>query len=685
MLVKAWRVYESRGFQEHRVSELEERPHLTFDHSPFTRPIITQVHSVQLANRSIDRPTTHRRLLRSNGYAAHIPSIRANAERLARKSDSQLTSEACELRERVEAGQAVLSPEILEVAFSMAIEAIHRVHGKTLHDVQLLGGLVLAYGAIAEMATGEGKTLTAAAPAFVHALTGRSVHVMTSNSYLAQRDSEELRPVFKLLGLSVAVLPEQAPALVKRPRYDCDIVYGNGFEFGFDYLRDQIALRQAKSASLGTIVRQRLREGLAPRVTMQRGLNFAIVDEADHVMLDDASSPLLISEAAPGEAPDAEAHKAALHLAQSLKTPEDYELNSALGWIRLTPSGQEKANAILSQVPVQVLIRPWALYVEAALKARHLFHRDADYIVSEGEVQIVDGSTGRIMPDRTWSDGLHQAILAKEGSPITSDTRSLARITRQRFLRLYQTLSGMTGTATGGEDEFRSIYRMEVVPIPLRLPTQRKTLPTRFFTTADAKRSSIADEIQLRNQTGQPLLIGTRCIATSEKLASLLRERGLRFELLNGRQDKSEAEIVSQAGQVRAITIATNLAGRGTDIKPSDEALALGGLHVICSEPYESHRVDRQLIGRGARQGQPGSAQMFVSTEDELLAVHGTQLGTRILKRAGQHTESPVDLTSELRHLQTTTEQQASQQRHRMLEYDLQRDSTLAKLLGERT
>lgn len=640
---------------------------------------------MQWAIRSHDRTTLHRRVLRANRHAAHLPAIRANVERLSRKSDAELKSETSDLREHVEAGLDVLTPQVLETAFAMAVEAIRRVHGKTLHDVQLLGGLVLAYGAIAEMATGEGKTLTAAAPAFTHALTGRGVHVMTSNSYLAERDCEELRPVFELLGLSVAVLPEQAPAAVKRPLYDRDIVYGNGFEFGFDYLRDQIAMRQAKSASLGSMIRQHLREGLSPRVTMQRGLNFAIVDEADHVMLDDAVSPLLISEAAPGEAPDAAAHLAALRLAETLRTPDDFEFNTALGVIRLTPNGRDKAHSLLDQVPVHLLIRPWALYVEAALKARHLFHRDADYIIDDSEVQIVDGSTGRIMPDRTWSEGLHQAILAKEGLIITPDTRSLARITRQRFLRLYRTLSGMTGTATGGEDEFQSIYRVEVVPVPLRIPTQRQILPTRFFTTADTKWKAIADEVHARHQTGQPILVGTRCIASSEKLATLLTERGLPFELLNGRQDKSEAEIVSQAGQIGAITIATNLAGRGTDIKPSIEALERGGLHVICTEPYESHRVDRQLIGRGARQGQPGSAQMFVSAEDELLAQHGATLVSRIRKRVGEGSECLTDLTTELRQLQSATELLASQQRHHMLEHDLQRDSTLAKFLGERS
>ncbi len=645
---------------------------------------LPQVYSVQLADRSQDRLTSIRSPKRVTGHAAHIPAILERSTQLSPLSDAQLTEEASQLKERIEGNRDVLDSLILVPAFALALEAIRRIHGKTLHDVQLLGGLVLASGAIAEMATGEGKTLSAVAPAFVHALSGRGVHVMTSNSYLAQRDCEELRPVFELLNLTVSVLPEQASANVKRPLYDCDIVYGNGFEFGFDYLRDQIALRQVKAAALGTSTRQALRDGLSPRVTMQRGLNFAIVDEADHVMLDDAVSPLLISEASPGEAPDAEAHLAAMHLARELTTPEDFEFNPAKRLIRLTPSGRDKAHAILDQIPVHVLIRPWALYVEAALKAKHLFQRDAEYILHDGEVQIVDGSTGRIMPDRTWSDGLHQAILAREGLTITPDTRSLARITRQRFLRLYRTLGGMTGTATGGEAEFRSIYHVDVVPIPLRLPLQRVILPSRFFTTAEAKWTAIADDVALRHQTGQPILIGTRCIASSETLASRLRDRHLSFELLNGRQDKGEAEIVSQAGQIRAVTIATNLAGRGTDIKPSSEALAIGGLHVICSEPYESHRVDRQLIGRSARQGQPGSAQMFVSAEDDLLTEHGIRLARRIRTLAGTDTECSVDLTSELRQLQTSTEHLASQMRYSMLEYDLQRDSTLAKFLGEK-
>ena len=636
-----------------------------------------------LEQQTPDRSHVRRRPGRSENLAALIPRIREVASRLTSLSDTQLRGYAIQLRENVESGGDMQSPEVLESGFAFTLEAIRRVTGKTLHDPQLLGGLVLAQGAIAEMATGEGKTLTGAAPAFVHALSGRGVHVMTSNSYLAERDCEELRPVFEMLGLTVAVLPEQAPAEVKRPLYDCDVVYGNGFEFGFDYLRDQISLRQVKAAALGVLVRQRLTGGLSPRVTMQRGLHFAIVDEADHVMLDDAISPLLISEAAPGDAPDAEAHRVALRLANEFAPQLDYEFDPSRGLVRLTHQGREKTHSAVDQIPIQVLIRPWALYVEAALKARLLFQRDREYIVHDDEVQIVDGSTGRIMPDRTWSDGLHQAVLAKEGQRITPDTSSLARITRQRFLRLYRTLSRMTGTATGGESEFQSIYRVDVQPIPLRLPTQRDILTTRFFTTAQAKWNAIAEEVASRHQTGQPILVGTRSIANSERLAELLRERMLSFELLNGRQDKDEAEIVSVAGQLHAITIATNMAGRGTDIKPSPEALAVGGLHVICSEPYDSHRVDRQLIGRGARQGQSGSAQIFVSAEDDLLFEHGPTLASRIIKFVGHDQECRTDLTPALRQLQAETERQASQLRNSLLNQDLQRDTILAIFLGE--
>jgi preprotein translocase subunit SecA len=640
---------------------------------------------VVLARQSPVRSTTRPRSRRAADCLALISGIRDVASRLTSLSDTQFRGYAIQLRGNVESSGDVRSPEILESGFAFTLEAVRRVTGKTLFDAQLLGGLVLAQGAIAEMATGEGKTLTGAAPAFIHALSGRGVHVMTSNSYLAERDCEELRPVFEMLGLTVAVLPEQAPAHEKRPLYDCDVVYGNGFEFGFDYLRDQIALRQVKTAALGVLVRQRLTGGLVPRVTMQRGLNYAIVDEADHVMLDDAISPLLISEAAPGDAPDAEAHRVALRLANELEAPRDYEFDPSRGLVRLTSQGRDKTHAAVDLIPTDILIRPWALYVEAALKARLLFHRDREYIVHEDEVQIVDGSTGRIMPDRTWSDGLHQAVLAKEGQRITPDTSSLARITRQRFLRLYRTLGGMTGTATGGEREFHSIYRVEVQPIPLRNPTQRKMLTTRFFATAKAKWEAIAQEVATRHPAGQPILIGTRSIAHSERLAALLRDRQLTFELLNGRQDKGEADIVSAAGQLHAITIATNMAGRGTDIKPSIEALAVGGLHVICSEPYDSHRVDRQLIGRGARQGQPGSGQSFVSAEDSLILDHGRALASRIIQLAGTDLECRTDLTPALRQLQAEKERQDSQLRNTLLEQDLRRDTILAKFLGEKT
>lgn len=643
---------------------------------------------ISVSSRVIQRPAISicrrvvRRPLTIEALAPRVSTIQKLATPLKNVSDSDLTTQSQTLRESTRSHSSSNVPHPQDRAFAFVVEAIRRIHGKTLHDVQLLGGLVLASGAIAEMATGEGKTLTAIAPAYWHALDGQGIHVMTSNSYLAQRDYELSRPVFELLGMTSAVLPERAFAEIKRPLYDCDIVYGNGFEFGFDYLKDQIALRHSIAAPLGERLLQQLRAGRPQRLTMQRGLHYAIVDEADHVLLDDAVSPLLISETAEGEAPDAEAHRVALKLACELIEGTDFIIHPEQSRLQLTPHGRNRIHQTEVSIPAEVLVRPWAQYVETALKARHIFQVDQQYVIEDGQIQLVDHATGRIMPDRTWSDGLHQAVLAKEHLAITPETRSLARITRQRFLRLYKSLSGMTGTATEAVAEFRSIYAVNVILIPVRLPTRRHLLSTRFFSSASFKWKAVVDDIQNRHLTGQPILVGTRSIEDSQNLARQLEACGLRFELLTGRQTKSEADIIAHAGERNAIMIATNLAGRGTDIVPTAEALELGGLHVICCEPDESYRVDRQLIGRSARQGQVGSAQCFVSAEDDLIVRRHPRLSRLIQNRCDSSGESSTDFSNELRQLQIATEQLAAESRRTLLDHDLQRETTLARFLG---
>ena len=443
-------------------------------------------------------------------------------------------------------------------------------------------------------------------------------------------------PAYKLLGISVGLLPEQSGSPAdKRDAYRCDITYGTGYEFGFDYLRDQLTLQQASRRTLGTATLESLLgQSSTSASQVQRELYYSIVDEADNVLLDDAASPLILSGAAQGEAEDAEVHRAAREMVGELQAGEHYRASPAAGRFELTDAGVEWIHRGEDRIPIEQLQRTWSEYVEQALRAVAL-RRDVHYVVTDdGEVQIVDTSTGRIFTDRTWREGLHQAVEAKEGVQITPEKHALAQITRQRFSRMYDRLAGMTGTAAGCEREFRQVYDLGVVPIPLRTPSRRELWPTRFFVEQSQKWNAIADSVQEIHRQQRPVLVGTTSIADSEHLAQLLRGRGVEFQLLNGRQDADEAAVVSEAGHRGAVTIATSLAGRGTDIKLGSGVMELGGLHVIVSECSDSARVDRQLVGRCARQGDPGSAQMFVSAEDPLIQQHGSWLVPSIERHA---------------------------------------------------
>ncbi len=612
-----------------------------------------------------------------------ISRITANSKQLSGLSDTQLQSFTKQLRENI-LRYSTFNDDLFEAGLSLVNESIRRVHGICLYDVQLLAGLVLSRGGVAEMATGEGKTLTAALPALMHALKGRGVHVATSNAYLAERDYNELSPVFRLLGLSVGLIEDQGPPHEKRAAYAADITYGTGHEFGFDYLRDQTALRSTIELPLGQRFRQLFQHGNISQPLLQRGLSFVIVDEIDNVLLDDAVSPLLLSEPASLTAEDAEVHMAASRLVDVLEQGVDFLIVPITKEIRLTSSGMERVHQDVDHIPMELLLRPWSDYVNQALRAKYLMRRNVEYIVQNDCVCIVDESTGRIFEDRSWSDGLHQAVEAKEQLNITSEKKALARITRQRFYKLYAGICGMTGTATGSEKEFQTVYGIDVQTIPLQRPSQRIMLPTRYFPTADSKWEAIADDVKQRHQAGQPILIGTRNISDSETLSGIFQKLGLPFQLLNGRQDADEAQIISGAGERGTITIATNLAGRGTDIKPSHESLALGGLHVIGTERHQSNRIDRQLIGRSGRKGDPGSAQFFVSAEDMLPSQEAASLATRI-----QHQTRRGDVVSKfdnaISKIQHRMERRSARQRQQLLQLDLERDHTLAKLWGHRS
>ena len=616
---------------------------------------------------------------------ALVASIRRLEASLAKSDQQELKDRADDLRaRRFQRRPNWLSDDVLTEACALACVAARRTLGHGLYDVQLLAGLAMARGSVAEMATGEGKTFAAAIPAFIHSLAGRGVHVNTSNEYLSQRDCEQLRPLFEFLDTSCEHISSQQQPAEKAAVYRCDITYGAGAEFGFDYLRDQITLRQKPETRLGEDFLGLLRgRDQFIQSTLQRELAVSIVDEIDNVLIDDAGSPLLLSGQPDGLATDAEAHRAALHLANDLLEGHDFQVDSGLGSISLTDAGKTRIWEATDSAPLKCLLRPWNTYVEQAIRARMLFRRDVQYVVRDEEVVIVDQSTGRLFEDRTWRDGLHQAIEARESVPITGEKQGLARITKQRFFRQYPILCGMTGTAMGSENEFSEFYRLSVASIPLRKPSQRKLQPERVFANEDAKWSVIAQQIKQLHTTGQPVLAGTRSIAKSEALAERLTELSVPYEILNGKQDADEAEIISLAGEVGAVTISTNIAGRGTDIRQSPESLQRGGLCVLATEHHDSDRIDRQLVGRSARQGEPGSAAFFLAADDDLLTRHGDWLSKAISKSKANKGEVSVDMSSSVRKVQLQAERSQFLQRRALFLDDGRRDVVMSRINGE--
>ena len=601
--------------------------------------------------------------------SAAVEDLRASAEQLRARLRADTNS-----RER-----------LIVPAFALVVEAIRRTVGLELFDVQLLAGLALARGAVAEMQTGEGKTLAAALPAFLHGLGGRGVHVVTPNSYLAERDWRQLAPAYELLGVSTGLLREQVPPEVKRAAYACDIAYGTGYEFGFDYLRDQLTLLGRRRPKLGRQLRDVLDgrpAGDAP--LLQRGHALAIVDEIDSVLIDEACVPLVLSDT-PHDAPQHEeaavaAYQAAQSLVGNLQESADYRVDRATREVTLTDAGLATIHAELSRFSQPALARPWTAYVENALRANLLMRRDADYVVQCGQVLIVDEFTGRIFADRSWRDGLHQAVEAKEGLPIRAELVSAARISRQRYFRLYERLCGMTGTATPSEREFWRLYRLGVVAVPPRTASQRVGLPTRFFADFESKARAIVQDIAELHRSGRPVLVGSRTIENSQLLAVRLHAENISFRLLNGRQDLAEAEVVAKAGEFQAVTIATNMAGRGTDIRLAPGVAQLGGLHLIGVEQHETVRIDRQLSGRVGRQGDPGTSQFFVSADDALLVDHAPELCRRMVAVAGERGEIKADLSAQIARVQRQAESAAYAQRRRLLAYDAWTDDVLAAL-----
>lgn len=616
---------------------------------------------------------------------AQVEAVRVRERRLQEATPRELADRADELREiSLQSRRSGLDDGQTADAFALVSETVRRTLGLTYYDVQLQAGRALTDGSIAEMQTGEGKTISALLPAFVHSLNGRGVHVATSNAYLAERDCDQLRPVFELLNTTVGLVSREQTAEQKRTAYGCDIVYAPGYEPGFDYLRDQVTLRRAPERPLGEEFLARLRGNDSGQArTMQRRLAATVIDEADNVLIDDACSPLLLSEQSDQPATDAAVHLAARDIANELVEGQDFTFDRHDEAFRLSESGHERIWSVEDSLPLKELTRPWNGYIDQALRARHLFRRDVHYVVRDEKVVIVDETTGRLFEERSWRDGLHQAIEAAEGLTMTSEKRASARITRQRFFRLYERTCGMTGTASGSEREFGEIYSLPVVSIPTHRPCLRELLPTRFFTSFEAKWDAITADVQEQYSAGRPVLIGTRSINRSRELAAKLEDHGIPFQLLNGLQDADEAAIVARAGVAGTVTIATNMAGRGTDIQPDEKALSCGGLHVIAAEHHDSNRIDRQLMGRAARQGNPGSARFFVSSEDELIVRFGPRLIDAMEKSAQRNGELRNDLSHRIRRIQKQVERIGYLQRRQLFQQEQHRDSMLNRLAGK--
>ena len=557
--------------------------------------------------------------------------IADQAKTLSSASDSELLNRSRELRWQAKLGTPL--HRLLPEAYGLVSAAAECAIGLRYYPVQLMGGIALFEGHVAEMRTGEGKTLTAVLPVFLRGLTGKGCHIVTANDYLAARDADEMRPIYDLLGLSVGCIQSEMEDDCRRDAYACDVTYGTAKEMGFDFLRDRLRLGTERTNDS----RRRLFDNNQPdtEAPVQRGCHFALVDEADSLLIDEARTPLIIGVSLPNDAATVSLLRWSRIAAEHLVADEHFVYDLERRDASLTEQGC-RCVVLMNKPPLLDAVDTERIYkqVERALTARYGFIRERDYVVVDNKVMIVDESTGRMMPGRKWQDGLHQAVEAKELAPITAMTGQAATITVQRFFRQYVYLAGMTGTAVPAAREFKRAYDLNVTPIPTHRPEQRTTHPPRVFVDLDAKQRAIVAEIRRLHETGRPILIGTPSVDASERLSARLTQHGISHEVLNATHHAAEADIVGDAGQPDRVTIATNMAGRGTDIKLHDRVREIGGLHIIATEMHSSSRIDRQLIGRCARQGDPGSNQFFLSLEDELLRVFSPAEHRRLRQKA---------------------------------------------------
>jgi preprotein translocase subunit SecA len=565
-------------------------------------------------------PPWSRRLARG---ALMVPRIRYWERKLDKLSDAELKTTGLRLRGRARGGESL--DKLLPEAFGLVCVQTRRVLGMRPFDVQLAGGVVMHQGGLAELATGEGKTLTASLPVFLNSLEGKGVHVATVNDYLARRDAEWMQPIYEGLGLTVGVLQQQMGEQDRKKAYNCDVTYATASEFGFDFLRDRLKASgaQGREAPFWAPWVQGSVYSTPEDAAVQRPHHYALVDEADNIFIDEARTPLIIStETRLATEEEQVVFHWADGIAKQMLMNEHFQFDQKKQKLELTGLGKQMIR--YSNPPTQGGGESSAMdklqeRVEQALQAHYRFRLDQQYMIDKGKIVIIDEFTGRKMPDRQWRDGLHQAIEAKEGVPIHKPSDHAAQITFQSYFLLYKKLAGMTGTAKQNRFEIRRVYKIWVVCVPTNRPVIREHWPDRVFPNEDAKFAAVVEEVLRLKAQGRAVLIGTRSVDKSEKLSERLKEAGVDHQVLNARQNELEAKIVAEAGKVGNVTIATNMAGRGTDIKPDRAVIEAGGLHVFGTERHEALRIDRQLMGRSGRQGDPGSAQFFLSLEDELL------------------------------------------------------------------
>lgn len=596
-------------------------------------------------------------------YREMVEKINALEPEMQNLTDSKLTGYTNAFKERLAAGETL--DDLLPEAFAVVREGSRRVLGMRHFDVQLIGGMCLHEGRIAEMRTGEGKTLVATLPVYLNALTGKGVHMITVNDYLARRDSEEMGKLYHFLGLSVGLVVHDMDFPERKYAYGCDVTFGTNNEFGFDYLRDNMVIY--------------------PDQMVQRELNYAIVDEVDSILIDEARTPLIIS--GPG-AKSTDMYAVMARAVAGLKEGVDYTVDEKQKTVAAADSTVPKIEKILG---INNLYAPENIELShcftAALRAKALMKRDRDYVVKGDEVVIVDEFTGRLMEGRRYSDGLHQAIEAKEGVKIQRESQTLATITFQNYFRMYHKLAGMTGTAKTEEDEFLKIYNLPVIVVPTNKPVIRKDYPDLIYKTKRAKYKAVGKFVKELHEKGQPVLIGTTSITQSEELSAILKKNGIPHNVLNAKFHEKEAEIIANAGQKGAVTIATNMAGRGTDIKLGEGVPELGGLFIVGTERHESRRIDNQLRGRSGRQGDPGASRFFLSLEDDLLRLFAADRISGMMDKLGMEEDEPIEhklITNSIEHAQKKVEARNFDIRKHVLEYDDVMNQQREVMYGER-